>query len=91
MCVRDSEHDFQNSVFKVIDYVKYEFKLILVLKFLTGWWSVDRWSVHLAGRRLIRDWWLVVGWSVGRWSVVGGRLVNGFKETLHLFVLILKG
>ena len=25
--------------------------------------------------------WLVVSWSVGRWSVVGGRLVGGFKET----------
>ena len=25
--------------------------------------------------------WLVIGWSIGWWSVVGGRLVDGFKET----------
>ena len=67
MCVHDAEHDFQNSVFKVIDYVKYEFKFFLVLKFLTGRWSFVRWSV--------------VGWLVGRWSVVAGRLVGRFKET----------
>ena len=69
MCVHDAEHDFQNSVFKIIGYVKYEFKFFLVLKFLTGRWSVG-WCV-----------WSVVGWSVGRWSVAGGRLVDGFKET----------
>ena len=50
MCVHDAEHDFKHSVFKVIVYVKYEFRLFLVLKFLTGrwsvgWWSVGRWSV----------------------------------------------
>ena len=44
MCVHGAEYDFQNSVLKVIDYVKYEFKFFLVLKFLTGWWSVGRWS-----------------------------------------------
>ena len=57
MCVHDAEHDFKNSVFKVIGYVKYEFKFFLVLKFLTGRLSVGRW--------------LVVGWSFGRWPVVG--------------------
>ena len=57
MCVLlDTEHDFQNSVFKVKDYVKYEFNFFRVLKFLTGRWLVGRWSVHL----------VVVGWSVGR-------------------------
>ena len=34
--------------------------------------SYGRWSVGQ---------WLVVGWSVGRCSVAGGRLVDGFKET----------
>ena len=65
MCVHDAEHCFKYSVFKVIVYVQYEFKIFLVLKCLTGWWSVDHWSVHLVGGRL------VVG---GRWSV--GRLVG---------------
>ena len=65
MCVHDVEHDFKNSVFKVIAYVKYEFKFLLVLRFLTG--------------PLVGGLWLV-GWSVGRWSVVGGRLVSGLKE-----------
>ena len=73
MCVHDEEHDFQNSAFKVIGYVKYEFKFFLVLKFHTGRWSVGRCSL---------DRWSVLGWSVGRWSVVGGQLVGGFKETL---------
>ena len=59
MCVHDAEHDFQNSVFKVIDYVKYEFRLFLVLKFLTGQSLVGRWSVHLVGG------WLVGGRLVG--------------------------
>ena len=56
MCVHDAEHDFIYSVFKVIVYVKYEFKIFLVLKFHTGRWSVG---------------WLVVGrcgrWLVGQW------------------------
>ena len=82
MCVHDAEHDFQNSVFKVIGYVKYEFNFFLVLKFLTSRWSFGWWSVHLVGGWLVGDRWSVVGWSVGRWSVVGGRLVGGFKETL---------
>ena len=77
MCVHDAEHDFQNSVFKVIDYVKYEFKFFLFLKF-TG-----RWSLHLFGGRLVGDRYSVVGWSVGRLSEVGGQLVGGFKETLE--------
>ena len=58
MCVHDAEHDFQNSVFKVIGYFKCEFKFFLVLKFLTSRWSVGRCI------------WSVVGWSVGR--LVGG-------------------
>ena len=65
MCVHDAGSDFKNSVFKVIGYVKYEFKFFLVLKFLTGRWSVGRWSVHLFDGRMIG----------GRWSV--GRLVGG--------------
>ena len=54
MCVHDGEHDFQNSVFKVIVYVKYEFNFFLVPKFLTGRWLVGWCSVHLVG-----------GWLVG--------------------------
>ena len=69
MCVHDLDHDLKYSVFKVIVYVKYEFKFFLVFKFLTGRWSVGRWSVHLIGGRLAGD----------RWSV--GRLVGDFKET----------
>ena len=76
MCVHDAEHDFENSVFNAIGYVKYEFRFFLVLKFLTG-----RWSVRLFGGRLVGGRWSVVGWSVGRWSVVDGQLVGGFKET----------
>ena len=53
MCVHDAEHNFRNSIFKVIGYVKYEFKFFLVLKFLTGRWSVGRWPVHLVGGRLV--------------------------------------
>ena len=45
MCVHDAEHNFQNSVFKIIGYVKYEFRFFLVLKFLIGRGSVGRWSV----------------------------------------------
>ena len=63
MCVHDAEHDFKYSAFKVIVYVKYEFKFFLVPKFLTGWWSVD-WCI-----------WLVIGWLVGRWLVVGWSVV----------------
>ena len=59
MCVHDSEHDFQNFVFSIIGYVKYEFKFFLVLKFLASRWSVGRWSVHLVGA--------FGRWSVGRW------------------------
>ena len=57
MRVHDTEHDCKNSLFKVITYVKYEFKYFLVLKFLTGRWWVVRWSAHLIGGRLI-------GWPV---------------------------
>ena len=36
MRVHDPEHDFKNSLFKVIGYVKHELKFFLVLKCLTG-------------------------------------------------------
>ena len=49
MRLQDAEHDFKNSLFKVIGYVKYELKCFLVLKFF--YWSVGRWSVHL-----VRSW-----------------------------------
>ena len=78
MCVHDAEH-----AFKVLSYVKYEFKFFLVLKFLTGWWSVGWWSVHLVVDRLAGS--QLVG---RRWSVVGGRLVGGFKETRILLRII---
>ena len=43
------------------------------------------WSFNflLAGSRLVGGQciWSVVGWSVGRCSVVGARLISGFKET----------
>ena len=79
MCVHDTEHDLKNTVFKVMVYIKYEFRFFWSSSFLLvgGWlvggrciWPVVRWSV--------------VSLSVGRWSVVGGRcwLVGGFKETL---------
>ena len=38
--------------------------------------------MHLVCGWLVGGRWPVFGWSVGRWSVVGGRLVGGFKETL---------
>ena len=63
MYVHDAK--YLKSVFKVIDYVKHEFKFFLVLKFFTGRWSVGRWSVHLVGCRLICG--RLVG---GRWLVV---------------------
>ena len=53
MCVHDAEHDFKNSVFKVTGYVNYEFNFFLVLKFLSGRWSVGQWSVHGVGARLV--------------------------------------
>ena len=77
MCMHDTEHDLKNSVFKVIAYIKYEFRFfwssnfLLVSRLLVG--AFCRWS---GGR------WLVVSLLVGRWSVVGGWLVGGFKETL---------
>ena len=61
-------------MFKVIGYVKYEFKFSLVLRFLTGRWTVGGWSVNLFGARLVGARCLVgrligglchvVGWSV---------------------------
>ena len=67
-------YDLIYSVFKVAGYVKYELNFFLVFKFLTGWWSIGRWSVQLVGGRLVGD-----RWSVSR--LVGDRLVGGFKET----------
>ena len=65
ICVHDAEDDFKNFVFKIIGYVKYEFKFFLVLKFLTDMGLVG-WSVFDAfGQcRLV----------IGRWSVVLGRI-----------------
>ena len=40
MRVYDADHDIKNSLFKVIGYVKHEFKFFLVLKFITGRWLV---------------------------------------------------
>ena len=42
----------------------------LVLIFPIGRWLVGWWLAHLVGGQ----------WYVGRWSVVGGRLVGGFKK-----------
>ena len=53
MCVHDAEHDFKYSVFKVIVYLKYEFKFFTVLKFLIGRWLVGWWSVHLFDGQLV--------------------------------------
>ena len=60
MYVHDAEHKFKKFVFKVIDYVKYEFSFFLVLKFLTGRWSVSRFSVGrclVVGGRLVDGLW----------------------------------
>ena len=53
MCVHDAEHDLKCSVFKDMVYVKYEFKFFLAFKFLTGWWLVGRWLVHMVGGQLV--------------------------------------
>ena len=42
MCADDAEHDFKYSVFKLAAYVKYEFQILLLLKFLNGRRSVGR-------------------------------------------------
>ena len=47
-----------------------------------SYWSVVCWSVVGAFCRWSGGRWLVVSLLVGRWSVVGGWLVGGFKETL---------
>ena len=72
MCMHDAEHDFQNLAFKAID------KSNMNLNFF---WSSNFLLIggRLVGGRCIQS---VVGWSAGRGSVVGGRLVGGFKETL---------
>ena len=76
--MHDAEHDFKDSVFKVIGHVKDEFRFFMLLKFLTG-----RWLVHLVGGRLVGG-----RWSVGRWLMVGGRLVGGFKEITSITRLV---
>ena len=35
------------------------------------------------------SYWSVVGWSVGRWSVLDGRLVGGFKKTPDIYSCVL--
>ena len=67
MYVHDAENDFKNSSFKLIGYIKHEFKFFLVFKFPTGRWSVGRWLVHLVDCRLVD----------GKWSV--GPLVNDLR------------
>ena len=74
--VHDAEHDFKNLSLNSQVMSKINSNFSLVLKFLTGRWLVGRQSVHLVGDRLTGG-----RRSVGRWSVVGGRLVDGFKET----------
>ena len=56
MCVNDAEHDFKNSVFKVIVYVKYKFRFFLSSNQL------------LVGGRLVGG--RFVGWQVVGQSVV---------------------
>ena len=53
MRVHDGEHDFKNSLFKVIGYVKYKFTFFLVHKFFAGRWSVGQWSVKVVGGQLV--------------------------------------
>ena len=61
MCVHDTEHDLKNTVFKVMVYIKYEFRFFWSSSFLLvgGWLVVDRCI-----------------WPVVRWSVVGGQFVG---------------
>ena len=47
MHVYDAEHNFKNSLFKVMSNMNSNF--FLVLKFPTGRWSVERWSMGLIG------------------------------------------
>ena len=50
-----------------------------------SYWLVvgGRWSVQLVVGRLAGGRWSVIGWQVDRRSVVGGRLVGGFKKTVN--------
>ena len=61
MCVLDIKHDFKNSLFRVIVYVKYELRFFWVLKFLM-------FGGQLLGGRCIC--------SVVVCSVFGGQLVG---------------
>ena len=63
MHVYDAQHNFKNSLFKVMSNMNSNF--FLILKFPTSRWSAERWSMDLIG-----------GWQIGgRWSV--GWLVGG--------------
>ena len=37
---------------------------------------------------MANGWWQVIGWLVGRWSVEGGRLVDGFNKTHLISVFV---
>ena len=63
MRVHDAEHDFKNSLFKVVGY---EIGIQLFSGPQISYWLMVGWSVISAF-----GWWFV-----SRWSVVGGRLVG---------------
>ena len=64
MCMHDTEHDLKNSVFKVIAYIKYEFRFFWSSNFLLV-------SRLLVGGRVVGGWWSVCWLVGGQWSVVG--------------------
>ena len=77
MCVDDAEHDFKNSLFKTIVYVKYEFLLVGAF----GQWSVGRWSV--VG-------WSVSRWSVVGGRLVGGfKETHGLLAKYFIPVIVI--
>ena len=57
-----------------------EIILKFVIEFLVLRFLFDPWSMHLVGCRLADGRWSLVDCSVGRYSVVGGRLIGGFKK-----------
>ena len=71
----------QNHIFS--SKIHWKFMEFLVLGFVLDWWPVDKWAGHLVDVA----WWPLVGWLVGRWTVVGGWLVGGFKETQSLILI----
>ena len=63
MHVHDAEHDFKNYLFKVAGY---EIEIQLFSGPQISYWLMVGWSaISTFG------WWFV-----GRWSIVGGRLVD---------------